>query len=612
MSPKFAYVGDGSHPAPSGLNREALRQVVGWLRPYRGPILINCLLTLFLIGVELVIPKLLKWTIDGTVQACTAAESARTAAERALAIEAAWRHQGPLFIGFVVLFAVAMVVRHFEIRRVSTLGQQVMYEMRQRFFGHLHRLSLRYYDKMKAGQIIARGTSDVGALEHVVSWAPNQAVGGVFTLAGAVVFMILEDPVLFLTIAPILPAVFFLTRWFRRRATVVWRAVQAQTGRLTANLAESIAGARVIQAFAREEKNVSVFCDLTDELYDSRVETARVQGRYMIGMRGLTLWATVAVILLGGWRVATSPVSAGTVAAFLGYVALFFHPVEQMSDLYNQLIYALAGADRIMDVLRAEPEIVDRPGALDLAAIEGAVEFERVTFEYNPGVTVLEDLSLKVRPGETIALVGPTGAGKSTICRLVARFYEAREGRVLIDGHDIRSITQRCLHRHTGIVLQENFLFTGTVMDNIRYGRPAAGDAEVVQCARRIGSHKAIESLPEGYQTPVGERGESLSAGQRQLVCLTRAMLADPRILILDEATSSVDTQTELAIQEALARLTRRRASFIVAHRLSTVRRADRVLVIEAGRITEQGTHDELLARGGRYAAMYREFIRSE
>ena len=611
MSPKPHYV-DGTHPPPTGLSRDALRLLAEWARPWRWQILINCLLTLFLVGVELVIPKLLKLLTDGTLAAYQAARSGVFGADEAAAKAAVWHYLLTVLGAFLAVFFVAMVVRHFEIRRVFVVGQSIMYEVRRRFFTHLHRLSLRYYDKVKAGQIIARGTSDIGTLEHVVSWAPSQFLAGVILFAGAMGLMLLEDWVLFLAVLPILPVVAGLTRRFRRKAIAIWREVQAQTGRLTANLAESIAGARVIQAFAREEKNIAIFHDLTDELYESRVETARVQGRYMIGMRGLTMAAWIVVLLVGGYRVATGQVTAGTVVAFIGYVGLFFQPIEQISDLYAQLMYALAGADRLLEVLKVQPEIVDRPDAADPERIEGDVAFDRVTFEYDLGVTVLKDVSLHARPGERIALVGPTGAGKTTICRLIARFYEARQGEVRVGGRDVRAMTQRSLHRHVAVVLQENFLFTGTVMDNIRYGRPDASDEEVVACARRIGSHRAIEALPKGYQTPVGERGESVSAGQRQLVCLTRAMLVDPRILILDEATSSVDTHTELALQEAMARLTEQRTSFIVAHRLSTVRKADRVLVIEDGRITEEGTHQELLARGGRYAAMYQDFIRSE
>lgn len=301
---------------------------------------------------------------------------------------------------------------------------------------------------------------------------------------------------------------------------------------------------------------MEVFSDLTDELYRTRVETERVHARYMVGMGGLRTWARAVVLMVGAYRVGQGRATPGEVAAFLAYVGMFFHPIEALSNLYNQLIHSLAAADRVIEILDAEPEIVDRPGAVGPPDFQGAVAFEDVTFEYKPGDTVLRDVSFRVRPGEVIALVGPTGAGKTSICRLIARFYEPQQGLVRIDDWDVRDITQEALHRRMGIVLQENFLFSGTVLDNIRYGRPAASDAEVIACATRIGSHRAIEALPAGYRTEVGERGASLSAGQRQLICFTRAMLADPRILILDEATSSVDTQAELEIQDALRRLT--------------------------------------------------------
>jgi len=618
VSPRFGHVGDADQPMPTRLNRQAARRLMGWLKPYRGVIALNILFTLILTAVGLLVPKLLKWTVDdaaGALKALQGLPEGEAASLRA----GAWNTTVWHIAGFAVLFMASAVVRHFEIRRVTKFAQQFMYRMRQRFFHHLHELSLRYYDKVKAGQVIARGTTDLDALEQTVSWAPNHLVSATLTIVGATVFLLLEDRVMFLVIFPMLPVLAFLTRWFRKRATTAWRQVRRQTGRLTANVAESIAGARVIQAFAREQRNEEIFAGLTGELYETRIETDRVHARYMVVVRTLQVLAPAVVILFGAYRVATTAdlpeperVTAGSVVAFLAYVGMFFFPMEMLSDLYNNFLHALAAADRIIEVLDTKPKIVDRPGAWNPRRLDGAVEFDHVTFEYDPGVVVLRDVSLKVRPGETLALVGPTGAGKTTICRLIARFYEAQRGAVRIDDYDVRAITQRGLHRHTGIVLQENFLFTGTVMDNIRYGRPDATDAEVIECARRIGSHRAIEALPRGYQTEVGERGGSLSAGQRQLVCFTRAMLADPAILILDEATSSVDTQTELQVQEALARLTERRTCFIVAHRLSTVRKADRVLVVEGGCITEEGTHAELIARGGRYARMYEEFIRSE
>jgi ABC-type multidrug transport system fused ATPase/permease subunit len=334
--------------------------------------------------------------------------------------------------------------------------------------------------------------------------------------------------------------------------------------------------------------------------------------RYMAATHVLTTAATVLVLGLGGWRVVQGRLTPGGVAAFLGYVVMFFRPIEMVSELYNMLLHALAGAERILEVLNTEPTIVDRPAARDPEHLEGAVTFDHVSFEYMPDVPVLHDICLEVQPGEMVALVGPTGAGKTSVCRLIARFYEVEKGAVRIDGVDVREFTQLGLHRHMGIVLQENFLFSGSVMDNIRYGRPDATDEQVVACAREVGSHGAIEALPAGYATMVGERGESLSAGQRQLICYTRALMAAPRILILDEATSAVDTATEMELQAALRRLTEQRTCFIVAHRLSTVREADRVVVIEDGRITEQGTHAELVAAAGRYAAMYEDFIRSE
>ena len=617
MSPRPPV--DPDHPPPKRLSRKALRRLLHWLRPYRRIILVNISLTLFLTAVDLAVPQLLQLTIDGVLGAAKASVGAADA-ESAAIHAAAWRHILLVVAVFAGLFLVAQVVRFFEIRRTVSFAQRFMYQMRQTYFRHLHRLSPAFYDKWKAGQVIARGTTDMDALQDTVSWAPNHVTAAVLQLVGVVVLMVVKDWVLFLMVFPVLPVLYVLTRRFRVRATDAWRAVRTQTGRLTANVAESIAGARVIQAFAREQENMRIFSDLTNNLYATRVETQRVHARYMIGIGSLRLYVSVAVILMGAYRLVTTAhlpagegrVSPGEIAAFLAYAQMFFNPIDMLSHLYNQLLHSLAALDRVIEILDSEPKIVDRADAVDPDDFDGAVTFDRVTFEYDEGTRILHDVSFAAAPGEVLALVGPTGAGKTTICRLIARFYETQEGEVRIDAWDVKGITQAALHRRMGIVLQENFLFSGTVIDNIRYGRPGATDDEVIDCARQMGSHRAIEALPKGYQTEVGERGESLSAGQRQLICFTRAMLADPRILILDEATSSVDTQAELEVQDALRRLTQRRTCFIVAHRLSTVRRADRVLVIEGGRITEEGTHADLMATGGRYAGMYEEFIRAE
>jgi ATP-binding cassette subfamily B protein len=395
------------------------------------------------------------------------------------------------------------------------------------------------------------------------------------------------------------------TAWFRRRSNRAYRHVRERLGLVTASLAEDIAGMRVVQSFTREPENQRSFRGVNERYRESNQETVLVSGLYFPAVDFLSSVATAIVLGYGGWLAVHGDVTVGTLLAFTLYLSNFFDPVQQLSQLYNTFLSATAALDKIIDVLDEEPEVVDEPGALELPRIRGHVRLEALRFGYGDGPEVLHRLDLDVPAGTTVALVGHTGAGKSTIAKLLARFYDPREGRVSIDGHDLRDVTQASLRRQLGIVPQEGFLFAGTVHENIAFGRAEASEEEVIAAAQAVGAHDFIADLEDGYATEVQERGSRLSLGQRQLVAFARALLADPRILVLDEATSSVDIGTERRIELALRRLLAGRTAFIIAHRLSTIRRADVIVVIEEGRIVEHGSHDELVSRGGRYRSLY-------
>jgi len=507
---------------------------------------------------------------------------------------------------FLVVALATLVLSGANTYVTGWVGERVLADLRNTLFAHLERLSLGFYERNRAGVIISRITNDVEALDQLVTDGVTSLIQNTLLLLGTAVVLFFLDWKLALATLTVLPLMAIATAWFRSRSNRAYRNVRERLGLVTGTLAEDIAGMRVVQSFTREPVQEQAFQGVNDRYRAANYDTVVLNGIYFPVVDLLSSAATAIVFGYGGWLVYHGDMSAGTLFAFALYLSNFFDPIQQLSQLYNTFLSAIAALDKIVGVLDEQPQVVDRPDADELPRIEGRVRFDRVRFRYGPEFPeVLHGLDLDVPAGTTVALVGHTGAGKSTIAKLIARFYDPTEGTISIDGHDLSNVTQRSLRRQLGIVPQEGFLFGTTIAENIAFGRPDAEPAEIAAASEAVGAHPFILELEDGYETQLGERGTRLSLGQRQLVAFARALLADPRILILDEATSSVDIGTERQIERALRRLLAGRTAFVIAHRLSTIRDADVIVVLEHGRVVEQGTHDELIARRGLYTSLY-------